>query len=687
MKFLYPGFLFALFAIAIPILIHLFSFRRYTTVYFSNVEYLRNIKKESRNKRQLKHLLMLLARILTIISLVFAFAQPYIPSENQQKSTENQVVTVYIDNSFSMNALSTGGQLLEVARNKALEIAGAYPAGTSFRLITNDLHPRHQHLFNKEQFMQQVSEIRSSSRTVNLSQIHNRISPGYTYPAGKRGNTNYFISDFQSRVTDLHNFVPDSQFFNYFIPLKAEVTANLSVDSCWMELPAHKLGQEEHMRVKIINYSDEAYQNLPVRLFLNDTVKALANFSIDPGGEQVIDLKYLNFSRGVQLGKVEISDFPIIHDNTYFLNYTVQDQIRTLVIYSNSFRGNSGLPWMRALLSGDEFISYEEMAVENLAISRLSEFNSIILMNIHGISTGLMTELTRLAHGGTSILFFPEPDGDTSSYNEFLLRFNASAIERFDTTTQAIGGIEWNHPVFSLAFRERTSDVDFPVIAGRFIFSSRIKVAETPVLWFRDGTKALSVQPFGNGNLAVSAFPLSGLNQKFTRHVLFVPTLYGLVMNSLPFQKLAYTIGQDSHASLLAGEDYNLNTLKIRTDNQQQPFIPSTSPTEERKIRIDLTTSFESAGHYEVLSDDTMLTAISMNYDRRESSPSFMSYDELITESERLNLENFRIVQNQDSSFSEVFDEMNHGRKLWKWFVLLALLFIFSEAMISRLIK
>lgn len=687
MKFLYPGFLFALFTIVIPILIHLFSFRRYTTVYFSNVEYLRNIRRESRNKRQLKHLLMLLARILTIISLVFAFAQPYIPFENQQKSTDNQIVTVYIDNSFSMNALSTRGQLLEVARNKALEIAEAYPAGTSFRLITNDLHPRHQHLFNKEQFMQQISEIKSSSRTINLSLIHNRISSGYSYPDGRKGNTTYFISDFQTRVTDLQNFRPDSQFINYFIPLKAEVTSNLSVDSCWMELPAHKLGQEEHLRVRIINYSDEAYQNLPVRLYLNDTIKALANFSIEAGGEQIIDLKYMNFSRGLQLGKVEISDFPIIQDNTCFLNYTVQDQIRTLAIFSNSFRGSSGLSWLRALLSGDDFISFEEMAVENLAISRLSEFNSIILLNIPEISTGLMSELTRLAHGGTSIIFFPEPDGNIRTYNEFLNRFNASPIERFDTTSLSLGGIDYSHPVFSQAFREQASDVDLPSIAGRFSFTSLVKVPEIPVLWFRDGTKALSLQSFGSGNLAVSAFPLSGINQKFTRHVLFVPTLYGLVMNSLPYQKLSCTIGQDTHASLLTGDDYDMTALRIEADNGQNSFIPNTSPSEDKKTRIDLTSSFETAGHYKVISNEKVITAISMNYDRREFSSEFMSFEELQSESERLHLNNFRVLQNQETNFAEVFEEMNHGRKLWKWFIAIALLFILAEALISRLLK
>jgi len=153
MKFLFPAFLFALFTIAIPIIIHLFSFRQYKTVYFSNVSFLKDIKKESKNKSRLKQLLILIARILTLIFLVFAFAQPYIPTTTDGKKQPNQIVGIYIDNSFSMNALSENGQLLEVARNKALEICLAYPVGTKFKLLTNDLKPKHQNVFNKEQFI------------------------------------------------------------------------------------------------------------------------------------------------------------------------------------------------------------------------------------------------------------------------------------------------------------------------------------------------------------------------------------------------------------------------------------------------------------------------------------------------------------------------------------------------------
>src|SRR5688500_19399098 len=47
MQFLYPSFLWALTALSIPIILHLFYFRRYKKVYFSNLRFLREVKEET----------------------------------------------------------------------------------------------------------------------------------------------------------------------------------------------------------------------------------------------------------------------------------------------------------------------------------------------------------------------------------------------------------------------------------------------------------------------------------------------------------------------------------------------------------------------------------------------------------------------------------------------------------------
>ncbi len=687
MRFLYPAFLFALLAIIIPILIHLFSFRKFTTVYFSNVNYLKNIKRESKRKSQLKHLLMLLARIMAITCLVFLFAQPYIPPDNQEQKTNTGIVNIYIDNSFSMNALSSKGQLVEVARNKALEIVDTYPPDTRFRLLTNDLQPRHQHYFNKEQLIQQITEVRISPRSVPLSRIYNRFyDPTVSQDARSMDNT-FMISDFQHITSDFENIRRDISSTTYLMPIRPEKITNLYIDSCWMEIPAHKPGQEELLHVRIRNHSDESYQNLPVKLFLNDTIKALANFSIEARGEQVVELKYLNLNPGIQTGKVEISDYPITHDNTYFISYNVERQLSALAIYGDTQSGYGGIRYLRALFDEDPYVRFEEMNVDNLTISKLEEFNTIFLINISEIGSGLMNELQRITENGTSVVFFPENTGSIDNYNQFLSRFSSSTFTHFDTARVELGGLEWEHPIYSQVFRERDDKMAFPKISGSFRFSSATKISETPLLWFRSGQKALSVQSSENGSLFIFSFPLSSSNEEFARHILFAPTLYSLVINSVPRQKISYTIGREpsAHVKNLSGLDLSKFSIILKDDPLN--FIPEFTSSGANQIRINLNDFFASAGHYMINYGDTVVSSISLNYDRAESSSVYFTTNELKTLTEEFPADQFIVMENTEQRFSEIFEEISTGKKLWKLFLVLSILFILAEALIARLWK
>ena len=125
MHFLYPAFLFALTALAIPILIHLFNFRRYQKVYFSNVQFLKEIQEQQSSRRNLKERLILAARLLALTFLVLAFAKPYIPGQNAATAGKQQAVSVFVDNSYSMSTLNREGSLLDEAKRRASEIASA----------------------------------------------------------------------------------------------------------------------------------------------------------------------------------------------------------------------------------------------------------------------------------------------------------------------------------------------------------------------------------------------------------------------------------------------------------------------------------------------------------------------------------------------------------------------------------
>ena len=97
MNFLAPQFLFGLLAVSIPIIIHLFNFRKAKKVYFSSNKYLKKINEETSSKRNLKHLLILASRIAFITFVVIAFAKPFLPAE--ERALQNYV-QIYLDNSY-----------------------------------------------------------------------------------------------------------------------------------------------------------------------------------------------------------------------------------------------------------------------------------------------------------------------------------------------------------------------------------------------------------------------------------------------------------------------------------------------------------------------------------------------------------------------------------------------------------
>ncbi len=228
MQFLFPGFLAALAVLTIPIIIHLFYFRRFKRVYFTNVRFLKEVKEETSNRQKLRNLLVLLMRCLAIAAMVLAFAQPFIPLSNGVKKGE-RAVSVFVDNSFSMNALSKEAPLLELAKNRAREIVAAFAVEDRFQILTNDFEGRDQRLVSKEDALSRIEEIRTSPASRDLSKV--LIRQQQCLNTGKQENKlAYLVSDFQANIADLANF-RDTLIAVNLVPMRAVQERNVSVDS------------------------------------------------------------------------------------------------------------------------------------------------------------------------------------------------------------------------------------------------------------------------------------------------------------------------------------------------------------------------------------------------------------------------------------------------------------------------
>src|SRR5471030_1931734 len=200
MHFLYPAFLFALISLAIPVLIHQFNFRRYQKVYFSNVQFLKEIREQQSSRRNLKERLILASRLLALFFLVMAFTRPYIPGPHAANAAGQRAISVFVDNSYSMQTLNREGSLLDEAKRRAKEIASAYNINDRFQLLTQDFEGKHQRLVSRDQFDDAVDAVKISPQSRSLQQIINRQQGLLDMHKNGPGSV-YIISDFQKNMT------------------------------------------------------------------------------------------------------------------------------------------------------------------------------------------------------------------------------------------------------------------------------------------------------------------------------------------------------------------------------------------------------------------------------------------------------------------------------------------------------
>jgi hypothetical protein len=188
MSFNYPQFLWALTALSIPIIIHLFNFRKTTRIFFSNTRFLKQVKQETTQKRKLKKYLVLASRLLFLFFLVLAFAQPFLPAKEQLTTQRN--LSVYLDNSYSMSTpVREKVRALDAGAGFVRDIVELFPTETRYKLLTNDFAPFSNTYKSKAEILDQLSQIRMSPISRSGEEVMKRM--------GESANTIFWISDFQ----------------------------------------------------------------------------------------------------------------------------------------------------------------------------------------------------------------------------------------------------------------------------------------------------------------------------------------------------------------------------------------------------------------------------------------------------------------------------------------------------------
>ena len=123
--------------------------------------------------------------------------------------------------------------------------------------------------------------------------------------------------------------------------------------------------------------------------------------------------------------------------------------------------------------------------------------------------------------------------------------------------------------------------------------------------------------------------------------------------------------------------------VKIKNWSNSFEFIPEMR-TSGQQVQAFIHGQINEAGWYLVYRGNKQLSSLAFNYDRRESNINCFSSKEIDGNLKKYNLRNMLVLKPSGLPFTKQVEQLNMGVPLWKWFIILALLFIAAEILIIR---
>lgn len=661
-----PAMLWGLLALAIPIAVHLFNFRRHRRVYFSNVDRLAELRTESRRQRRVRRLLVLLCRCLAIAGLVLAFARPSIHHDASQLHSGGTVVSVYIDNTFSMENSSNAGSQLDLARQKGREIAAAYSPSDRFQLLTADLLGDQFQWLDREEFLLALETLQISPASPFLSHVASR-QRNFLRQTTAPNRHAFIISDFQAASADLDQLPPDSLVLTTLIPLEAVAADNLYIDTLRLDAPAYYVGGTVSVDVTVSNGGTRDAEKIPLRLMVNGRERAVATLDIPAGSDARAALHFVIDSAGWFDARVEITDYPITFDDVYHFTLLAGQPVGMLEVSPASPN-----PFIKKLFEGDSAVHYSSSSLP----PDLSSLHFILLNEVQSLPSGQAQALASWVEQGGTLAIVPPAPAELADLNHLLALLHAPRIGTWQRQPTRAASVDFNASLYSNVFSATTSEMEMPTVQGHYRIDAMQAVVHY-IIMLTDGTPLLASTPCGAGRLYLFATPLQAEWTDLVQQALFVPTLYNMALYSLPQPPPAFTLGSGNPVPLRQMYSSSTTPPQLTSADGTFALIPDIRHNGARSLLVPHG-DIHIAGHYSLADEH-----LAFNYSRLESQLVFLSPAEVADCIDgRLG---YSSVGNASQPLDQELRKRAAGTPLWRWCILAALLALALEILLIRI--
>ena len=677
MSLLYPEFLWALTLNIFPVIIHLFNLQKHETLYFSDLTLLKNIEKETKKTSTLKNLLLLILRILTISSLVIAFTIPYKKDNLVSNINKDELIGLYIDNSFSMLRSNQDNSLLEAAKDDVMKLISNHSDQTKYILTTNTKSNNKAYPINKNDLINEISSIRSSYNSLSFDEIvaiqqeqsKNNISKSF------------WFTDLHKKDFNLNKVLTDSTSYINLIHYTSNKTGNISIDSVWFSDKNRKINSEEELNVKITNHTDKEIE-FQTKLSVNENEVSSQSLNvISPLKSKTILFHFVINNDGIKNGNLKISDADFndqLFDDNYFFTYEIDKKYQVLYVYNNELNNYNAF---KTLFEDVEKTTFNSLDISKGFTSEELQGDLIILDGLTTFTDKLKNELIK----NKNILLIASDKEFQNNDNQILKHFGISLKSKGNQRVNLDQNkIDLNF--FKAVFGKQEKNIDLPYF--NTFYKSNPDAETLSLLSFENNYPLLIKKKKNTNQLFYFTSSLSTKNTNLTNHALFVPIFLKIKEDcSNDFIK-QYEIEKTPFLPLYSYNQQN-GQLKVMDDISSPTFsfFPSIS-NNQGNYYINCENQISKDGHYFVKDTDTIIYSFSTNFSREESNMSFFNKNEFKALLKNSPLkENINYINNSSIESQNILKLKNNNPPYWTYFVLLALIFIALEITLIKLIR
>lgn len=659
MTFLHPEFLWGLFALAIPIIVHLFHFRRFKKVDFSNVAFLVNIEKQKENKRKLKYYLILASRLLAISFLVLAFAMPIKQKDKESFKQENKFISIYIDNSLSMGTTGKEGILLEVAKNRARDIVKNFGNTDKFQIVSNDFHVGTSRYTDAEKAIEKIDALEISPSSKPIEDILEWQTNNSKTPSIYR----FILSDFQKSISSFTK-KDNTNKKTYLIPIPMALSQNMSIDSCWFNTPIFASNENVTLYVKVKNYNDESISENLVTLEVNGQVKSTSTIELNPNSSKTFEIPFKLDKTGYSSGRVYLNTDERSFDDAQFFAFNASEKSKVLVI-----NGADENKYLEKLFSNNPDIQLDIKNLNNIDYSLVPSYNLVVLNECSETSSALLAACDELTKKGGNVLLIPSKKGNNKEFSHF-----GMGINNLQNSSVRFSNIAVNHPFYAGVFDKKNKQ-NYDAFASKYYSIS----GGTSLIGLANGKSFANIKSHQSGSVYAIASPLDLSWSQFPTFDYFVPFMLRASMYGSNKEKLYRIVGDNSYFPIKTTTNIQ---EKILLQSEKEEFIPETKYS-PNGVMIKVDESIKTNGIYSIYNqkNKSKIGLIAFNYNNSESEVNSLNKADL----NQLGFPN--VLQSSSQKFDSELKEEAKGTPYWKYCIMLTLLLLGLEILIIKLIK